>query len=186
MSEFDEILAVHKPKCFWIEEVPTFAETRLAILNDRTPLEVASEKWSRRGYAVNGVEIHHEDFIDVSRVRCFVFGMGSECGHQRGADWALAFLNEAVAIRKMAPPVAVWSVIDPQGLEERKRRAGCKAFPSCSNRMFLFLVKQVCLSLLVVLVIDVGHPCTLKARGSVKLLFRGNVKWHYVSSIDFR
>ena len=66
MIQFPLYLKVRRPAQFWIENVPEIAEAKNGEASD---LEIFAAECCKLGYAVRGVRIEHELFVEVPRSR---------------------------------------------------------------------------------------------------------------------
>ena len=127
------ILRRHKPKSWWVEEVVGFGSTGLAKYGGRIALEVCTAEWVKLGYSVRSLVMNHDVWVAMTRERLFIIAVSEKCGGARAADWMINFLVEAIAQRRMSPPLSVWDIVLPEGHDEVSRRPEVEELFFCEN-----------------------------------------------------
>ena len=121
MSEFFDYLRSRRPRSWWIEEVERF--NAMNKKTGKTYLQEFVEQCARLQYFVRVIKLNHSTWIGVGRGRLFVLGVGADCGGRKAVEWIVEVITASTAYRELAPPTAVWSLIDPEADDEQARYA---------------------------------------------------------------
>ena len=125
-----DYLDSRKPHTFWIEEVDTFMNEPKD--GSEAPVIIFMRMCVRRGYATRSLLIDNCIFSDgAPRRRCYVLGIGRDCGHSQGADWVMTRIQDCIQHRKLGAATPLENIVAMFSVAEVARRAAGKVAFCC-------------------------------------------------------